>query len=38
MPCGTEINAFVNENLETIEQEYVEFIKVVFFKIENRIS
>ena len=27
-PCGTEINAYVNENFETIEQDYNEYIKV----------
>ena len=28
-PCGTEITAYVNENMETIEQDYNEFIKVI---------
>jgi hypothetical protein len=30
-PCGTDINAYVNENFETIEQDYKEFIKVNSF-------
>jgi hypothetical protein len=30
-PCGTDISAYVNENLETIEQDYKEFIKVSIF-------
>lgn len=28
LPCGTEVNAFVNHKLETIDQEQFEFIKV----------
>ncbi len=28
VPCGTEINAIVNERLETIEQDQHEYIKV----------
>jgi len=30
-PCSTEIFAYVNENLDTIEQEYHEKIKVISY-------
>ncbi len=29
-PCGTDIIAYVNENFETVEQDYKEYIKVNF--------
>ena len=28
IPCGTDINAIINEKLETIEQDHTEYIKV----------
>jgi hypothetical protein len=29
-PCGTEIVAYVDENFQTIDQQYHEFIKVKY--------
>ncbi|CAF0970059.1 unnamed protein product [Brachionus calyciflorus] len=36
-PCGTEVNAYVNHKLETIDQEQFEFIKLPNGHIERKV-
>jgi hypothetical protein len=36
LPCGTEINAYINEKLQTIEQEHYEFIKLPQSQLDRK--
>ena len=36
VPCGTEINAYVNEKLETLYQECNEFIKLPGYELNRK--